>query len=279
MSYKVVIDSCGELLDEWKQDPRFESVALTLSVDGVNIIDDETFDQADFLKRVAECPECPKSACPSPERYMRAFDCEAEHVYAVTLSAELSGSYNSAVLGKNLLQEDHPDRQIHIFNSKSASVGQTLIAMKIQECEEAGLPFEQVIETVDAYIEQQHTFFVLDNLETLRKNGRLSKVKALVASALKIKPVMGSTEEGAICQLDQARGMNKALVKMAQAIVEKTADSGQKTLAISHCNCHERAILLKNVLEERMPIKKIVILDTAGVSSMYANDGGVIVAV
>lgn len=279
MSYKVVIDSCGELLDEWKQDPLFESVALTLSVDGVNIIDDETFDQADFLKRVAECPECPKSACPSPERYMRAFDCEAEHVYAVTLSAELSGSYNSAVLGKNLLQEDHPDRQIHIFNSKSASVGQTLIAMKIQECEEAGLPFEQVIETVDAYIEQQHTFFVLDNLETLRKNGRLSKVKALVASALKIKPVMGSTEEGAICQLDQARGMNKALVKMAQAIVEKTADSGQKTLAISHCNCHERAILLKNALEERMPIKKIVILDTAGVSSMYANDGGVIVAV
>ena len=279
MSYKVVIDSCGELLDEWKQDPRFESVALTLSVDGVNIIDDETFDQADFLKRVAECPECPKSACPSPERYMRAFDCEAEHVYAVTLSAELSGSYNSAVLGKNLLQEDHPDRQIHIFNSKSASVGQTLIAMKIQECEEAGLPLEQVIETVDAYIEQQHTFFVLDNLETLRKNGRLSKAKALVASALKIKPVMGSTEEGAICQLDQARGMNKALVKMAQAIVEKTADSGQKTLAISHCNCHERAILLKNALEERMPIKKIVILDTAGVSSMYANDGGVIVAV
>ena len=279
MSYKVVIDSCGELLDEWKQDPRFESVALTLSVDGVNIIDDETFDQADFLKRVAECPECPKSACPSPERYMRAFDCEAEHVYAVTLSAELSGSYNSAVLGKNLLQEDHPDRQIHIFNSKSASVGQTLIAMKIQECEEAGLPFEQVIETVDAYIEQQHTFFVLDNLETLRKNGRLSKVKALVASALKIKPVMGSTEEGAICQLDQARGMNKALVKMAQAIVEKTADSGQKTLAISHCNCHVRAILLKNALEERMPMKKIVILDTAGVSSMYANDGGVIVAV
>ena len=279
MSYKIVIDSCGELLDEWKQDPRFESVALTLSVDGVNIIDDETFDQADFLKRVAECPECPKSACPSPERYMRAFDCEAEHVYAVTLSAELSGSYNSAVLGKNLLQEDHPDRQIHIFNSKSASVGQTLIAMKIQECEEAGLPFEQVIETVDAYIEQQHTFFVLDNLETLRKNGRLSKVKALVASALKIKPVMGSTEEGAICQLDQARGMNKALVKMAQIIVEKTADSGQKTLAISHCNCHERAILLKNALEERMPMKKIVILDTAGVSSMYANDGGVIVAV
>lgn len=279
MSYKIVIDSCGELLDEWKNKEQFESVALTLNVGGENIIDDETFDQADFLKKVAECPECPKSACPSPERYMKAFDCDADHIYAVTLSAELSGSYNSAVLGSNLLNEEKPGRQIHVFNSKSASVGQTLIAMKIQECEEAGYSFEKVIETVDDYIAGQHTFFVLDNLETLRKNGRLSKVKALVASALKIKPVMGSTDEGSICQLDQARGINRALVKMAEQIVEKTQNSETKTLAISHCNCHERAVLLRNALQERMKVKNIIILDTAGVSSMYANDGGVIVAV
>ena len=279
MSYKIIIDSCGELLEEWKNNEHFESVALTLNVGGENIIDDETFDQADFLKKVAACPECPKSACPSPERYMRAFDCDADHIYAVTLSAELSGSYNSAVLGSNLLNEEKPGRQIHVFNSRSASVGQTLIAMKIQECEEAGYSFDKVIETVDAYIAGQHTFFVLDNLETLRKNGRLSKAKALVASALKIKPVMGSTDEGSICQLDQARGMNKALVKMAEQIVAKTQDSETKTLAISHCNCHERAVLLRNALQERMNVKDIVILDTAGVSSMYANDGGIIVAV
>lgn len=279
MSYKIIIDSCGELLDEWKKDEHFESVALTLNVGGESIIDDETFDQADFLKKVAASPECPKSACPSPERYMKAFDCDADHIYAVTLSAELSGSYNSAVLGRNLLEEEKPGRKIHIFNSKSASIGQTLIGMKIQECEEAGYSFEKVIETVDEYIAGQHTFFVLDNLETLRKNGRLSKVKALVASALKIKPVMGSTDEGNICQLDQARGINRALVKMAGQIAEKTQNSEEKVLAISHCNCHERAILLKNALQEKMPLKKIVVLDTAGVSSMYANDGGVIVAV
>ena len=279
MSYKIIIDSCGELLDEWKKDEHFESVALTLNVGGESIIDDETFDQADFLKKVAASPECPKSACPSAERYMKAFDCDADHIYAVTLSAELSGSYNSAVLGRNLLEEEKPGRKIHIFNSKSASIGQTLIGMKIQECEEAGYSFEKVIETVDEYIAGQHTFFVLDNLETLRKNGRLSKVKALVASALKIKPVMGSTDEGNICQLDQARGINKALVKMAGQIAEKTQNSEKKVLAISHCNCHERAILLKNALQEKMPLKNIVVLDTAGVSSMYANDGGVIVAV
>jgi len=276
LSYKIIIDSCGEFIEEWKEDSRFESVPLTLNVGGEMIIDDETFDQESFIKKVAACPECPKSACPSPERYMKAYDCDADHIYAVTLSSELSGSYNSAVLGKNLLLEEHPEKKVYVFNSRSASVGETLIGMKIQECEENGLSFEETIEAVEAYIESQNTFFVLDDLETLRKNGRLSKVKSLVASALKIKPVMGSTPEGTICQLDQARGINKALVKMSQNIVVKAENSQDKVLAISHCNCRERAELLKNALLEKISVKDVVILDTAGVSTMYANNGGVI---
>lgn len=276
MSYKIVIDSCGEFLEEWKKDRSFESVPLTLNVGGEMIIDDETFDQSSFIKKVADSPECPKSACPSPERYMKAYDCEADHIYVVTLSSELSGSYNSAVLGKNLFLEEQPEKLVHVFNSRSASVGETLIGMKIQECEEKGFSFDETVKKVEAYIEGQNTFFVLDDLETLRKNGRLSKVKSLVASALKIKPVMGSTPEGTICQLDQARGMNKALVKMVQHIVEKAENSEEKVLAISHCNCKDRAELLKNALLEKINVKDVVILDTAGVSTMYANNGGII---
>ena len=279
MSYKIAIDSCGELLDEWKNDERIESIPLTLTVGGENIIDDATFDQKDFLKKVADCPECPKSACPSPERYMKAYECEAEHIYAVTLSAELSGSYNSAILGKNLLLEEQPEKKVHVFNSKSASGGQSLIAMKIIECEEKGLSFGEVVSEVEKYIEEMSTFFVLENLETLRKNGRLSRVKALVASALKIKPVMGSTPEGTICQLDQARGMNKAIVKMVDHIGEKGINIPEKTVAITHCNCPERAKMLEEAIREKLNPAKIVVMDTAGVSRMYANDGGVLVAV
>ena len=279
MSYKIAIDSCGELLDEWKNDERIESIPLTLTVGGENIIDDATFDQKDFLKKVADCPECPKSACPSPERYMKAYECDAEHIYAVTLSAELSGSYNSAILGKNLFLEEQPEKKVHVFNSKSASGGQSLIAMKIVECEEKGLSFEEVVSEVEKYIEEMNTFFVLENLETLRKNGRLGRVKALVASALKIKPVMGATPEGTICQLDQARGMNKAIVKMVDHIGEKGINIPEKTVAITHCNCPERAKMLEEAIREKLNPAKIVVMDTAGVSSMYANDGGVIVAV
>ena len=279
MSYKIVIDSCGELLNQWKQDKHFQSVPLTLTVGSENILDDSTFDQADFLQKVAACPECPKSACPSPESYRRAFDCDAERVYCVTLSSELSGSYNSAVLGASLLHEENKNKKIHVFNSCSASVGQTLIAMKILQCEESGLPFEDVISVVNKYIEEQHTFFVLENLETLRKNGRIRRVKSLVASALKIKQIMGATSEGTICQLDQARGMNKALVKMVDKIMEATVNSENRILAISHCNSPKRAYMLRDAIQERMKLADIVVLDTAGVSSMYANDGGIIVAV
>lgn len=277
MSFHIVADSCCELTADMKKRGNIEIAPLTLEVGGESILDDETFDQKYFLKRVAECPECPKSACPSPDYFRKSFLNGAERCYAVTLSAQLSGSYNSAVLGANLAQEENENLKIHVFNSRSASIGETLIVKKIVECEEAGMSFERVVETVELYISTQHTYFVLENLETLRKNGRLSKAKALVASALKIKPVMGSTPEGDIVQLDQARGINRALMKMVDAVVNDAQHVETKTLAVSHCNCPERAEMVKEALLERLAVQDVFVLDTQGVSSMYANDGGIII--
>ncbi len=279
MSYKVIVDSCGELTEEMKASGDFETASLTMEVGGVRIMDDASFDQADFLRRVAECPESPKSSCPSPEDYMEKYRCEAERVYAVTLTAELSGSYNSAVLAKNLYIEEYGEKNIHVFNSRSASIGETLIAMKVQECEETGMTFEQVVDTVERYIDGQHTYFVLENLDTLRKNGRLTGIKSLVAGALNIKPVMAATPEGTICQIGQARGIKKALAKMADQIAEETQEAEEKILAISNCNCRERAREVERMLLAKMKVKASFIIDTAGISSMYANDGGIIVVV
>ncbi len=279
MSYKIIVDSCGELTEEMKASGNYETASLEIDVEGHHIVDDETFDQAAFLRLVAEARECPKSSCPSPERYMEAYSCAAEHVYAVTLSAELSGSYNSAVLGKNLYHEEYGEKDIYVFNSRSASVGETLIALKIAECEEKGMEFAEVIEAVEAYIDGQNTYFVLETLDTLRKNGRLTGLKAVVATALNIKPVMGATPQGTICQVGQARGIKKALVKMVDHVIEDLKDSKEKVLAISHCNCRERAEGVKKVLLERIKVKDVIILDTAGISSMYASDGGVILVV
>ncbi len=278
--YKIVIDSCGELSEDLKADGHFCTVPLLLDVDGYQITDDETFNQRDFLQRVKACIHSPKSSCPSPERYMSAYEGEAEHVYVVTLSGKLSGSYNSAVLATDLYHEEHEDsKQIHVFNSKSASIGETLIGLKIQELEESGASFEEIVTEVESYISSMNTFFVIETLETLRKAGRLSGLKAFVANTLNIKPVMGSTKEGTIQQLGQARGMKKALSKMVEDMLKVTKNCENRVLAISHCNCPERAQFVKEAIEKVAKFKKIVIVNTAGVSSMYANEGGVILSV
>ena len=278
MSYKIVVDSCCELPEELCKDSRFERVPLGLEVGEYQILDDDHFDQALFLKKVAECPLCPKSSCPSPERFMEAYCVEAEHIYVVTLSSHLSGSYNSAVLGKNLYEETYGEKKIHIVDSESASCGETQIALKLMELEEAGFPFEEIVERIEAFRDAMNTYFVLDNLETLRKNGRLSRVKALVATTLSIKPVMGA-EKGTIIQRGQSIGMKKALSKMVDLIVEEAKESASKRLTITHCNAPARAEAVKKMILEKLEFKETIVLDTAGISSMYANDGGVIVAV
>lgn len=278
--YQIVIDSCGELTEEQKNDGHFSTVPLELEVDGVCIRDDESFNQLDFIQRVKRSIRGPKSSCPSPESYMRAYEGEGENVYVITLSSKLSGSYNSAQLGAKLYNEEHEEKKnIHVFNSRSASIGETLIGCKVQELEESGLSFAEVVKGTEEYIGSMNTFFVLETLETLRKAGRLSNLKALVANTLNIKPVMGSTKEGAIQQLGQARGMTKALKKMVDNMLAVTKNCENRILAISHCNCPERAELVKQMIEKLAKFKRIVIVNTAGVSTMYANDGGIILAV
>lgn len=279
MSYKIIVDSCCELPDEYKNDPRFERVPLTLDVGDYQVLDDEHFDQREFLDKVAAYPKCPKSACPSPERYRDAYRTDVEHIYCITLSSHLSGSYNSAVLGKNLYEEEYGKKDIYVCDSESASIGETQLAMKFMEWEEEGtMTFAQIIEKAEAFRDAMSTYFVLDNLETLRKNGRLSGVKALIASTLSIKPVMGAIK-GVIIQKGQSVGIKKALAKMADIIVSEGKNLDVKVLYISHCNCPARAKLVKELLLARSKFKDVKILDTAGVSSMYANDGGVIVAI
>ena len=100
-----------------------------------------------------------------------------------------------------------------------------------------------------------------------------------MASALNIKPVMAATPQGTICQLGKSRGINKALAKMVDFVMEQVGNAEEKTLAISHCNCYERAVSVKKMLEDRGKFKEVIILDTRGISTMYASDGGIIVVV
>ena len=277
MSFHIVCDSCTDLTEEDLKKGCYTLVPLTLLVDGEEIIGDETFDQADFLAKVAASKESVKSACPAPESYMEAYS-KADDIYVVTLSAELSGSYNSAVLGKNLYEEENGTKNIHVVNSRGCAATQVLIARKLNEYASQGMPFEEVVDKIEEYTTSLRTYFVLETLEVLRKNGRLSRLSATIAGALNIKPVMIGTRDGVIQKAAQARGMKKALAKMVEHMGSEGRDLTRRQFVISHCNCYERAVYVKELIKKHLHAEDVDIVDTKGVSSLYACDGGIIVS-
>ena len=277
MRYKIIGDSCLDLTKEMRKDPCYSMIPLTLVVGERHFVDDETFDQKEFIKVVKEYPECPKSACPSPEMFKEAYCCEEENVFVITLSAALSGSYNSAVLARSLYEEEHGKKNILVLDSKSASSGQLNSAMYIRELGDQGLEVDEICETASAYRDRMNTYFVLESLDTLKKNGRLTGLQAFFATKLNIKPVMGA-DNGTIIKLDQARGIQKALQRMAEIAVKEAGTTKDKRLVIAHCNAPERAQFMKEKLCSMAEFKEVVITDTCGVSTVYANDGGVILA-
>ena len=277
MSFKIVVDSCCDLTPSHMKEGPFTRVPLTLHVGESVMIDDAFFDQADLLWRMKESQTPPKTACPSPAQYMDAFDCGADDIYVVTLSALLSGSHNAAAQARMLWLEDHPRTNIHIFNSCSASAGEVLTALKIRELAGSGMDFTTVVSQVSRYINDLETLFVLEDLDNLRKNGRLSKLQALVTSTLHIKLLLGATPEGEICKKGQALSVKQAMSKMTALMAADPGHVG-KRLAIVHCNCLERAYHLRELILKQCRFSDIIIGETGGISTVYANDGGIVTA-
>ena len=278
MGFKIVVDSCCDLIGQMLKDPHFVKVPLTIRSNGSSFIDNETFDQADLLWAMKQSDDAPATACPSPQSYLDAYQgLEDEDVYVVTLSALLSGSHNSAEQAKLLMEEDHPNKNVYVFNSCSASSGEVLVALKVRELAESGAPFKHVVREVEQFIYQMQTMFVLETLENLRKNGRLTRLQSVITGALKIKLLMAATPEGEICKLGQMLSMKQALSKMVDHMANDPAHAG-RTLAICHCNCLDRAFQVKAMAEQRCKFAHILILEAGGITSVYANDGGIVTA-
>lgn len=277
MSFTIIADSSCDLTPELRADPVFRLIPLTIRVDGRDFLDDEHLDTDEMLDAMAASDGPSSTSCPSPGDYLEAYRAAEGDIYVVTLSAMLSGSHNSAWQAACLLREEQPERNVHIFNSCSASSGEVLLARKICELARTGLPFAEVVRQTDQTAREMNTLFVLENLDNLRKNGRLTKVQSLLTGALRIKLVMGATPEGEICKRGQALSIKQALGKLAELMSSDPKHVG-KRLVIAHCRCPDRARLLKDLVLERCFFADAVITATRGLSSYYANSGGIITA-
>ncbi len=275
MVRRLIADSCADLTPEKKTWTGVRYVPLTLTVDKEEILDDENFCQKSFLEKLKKSEECPRSACPSPERYMREFE-GADEIFIVTLSKHLSGSYQSAMLAKQLYQEEHPEIKIEVVDSQSASVGESILLLKLRSLTER-FNFEETVKKIKAFRDSAQTKFVLEDLEVFIKNGRLTQVQAILCNALNIKPLLGG-EKGQIVKLDQARGVERTLKKLVESVVADVKEATTRTLAIAHCNHPARAEEVRRMIMSRVPFMECMIVNTGGLSTMYANEGGIIVA-
>lgn len=277
MSVKIVADSCCDLNQELRKQMNIKIAPLTIQLDGQVYKDDEHLDIDSFIAKMRASSEIPKTACPSPKEFMDAYKGE-ESVFVVTLSSALSGTYKSAVLARDMFLEEAQKKFIHVFDSFSASVGETLISLKISEMTKKSLEDSQIVEKVNEYIKGMKTFFMLETLENLVKAGRISPIVAKVTSILNVRPIMAGTEEGTIKVHEKVIGAKRAFKRFIEVIGEGETNFEDRILGIAHCNCLEKALEFKNEVLKRYKFKDIIIVKTAGISSVYANEGGLVIA-
>ncbi len=276
MTYRLICDSCTDLPPEVLQDPHITKVPLSIQVGAETVVDDESFRQKELLQKMRAWPDAPKTACPSPSTYLERLIEDGDN-YIVTLSAALSGSYNAAAQALAIYREEGGRANVHVFNSRSAVSGQAQIALLVRDLAGAGLPFAQVVEQAEAYISRMQTLFVLENLDNLRKNGRLTKVQALVTGALRVKLLCGATRGGEIERLGQGLSVRQTLARMVSRMAADPDHAGRR-LIITHCNCPERAEHVRELVRQRCQFREILIAPAGGIATVYADDGGIVVA-
>lgn len=276
MNYKIVADSSCDMNEDLDKIMDVSLVPFKIDIDSDSYIDDENIDLKEMTRKMKASPNPIKTSCPSPGDFAAKYR-ESDNVFVVTISEQLSGTYNSAILAKDMIMEEFKDKFIHVFNSKSASIGETLVALKINECIEEKLSNSQIVEKVEKFIEDMKTYFISEDLSNLIKNGRISKTKGLIINALNIKPIMRATDDGNIDLVDKARGSKKAFKRLVEIISESGVRFEDRILAISHANALQKALDLKEDLK-KLNFKEIIIVETKGLSTGYVNDGGIIVA-
>lgn len=276
MKRKIIVDSCCDLTPSVKERFGVTSVPLTMHLGDKEFVDDDELDKANFMDEMAACKGRVGSASPASILYQEVME-SLQNSFVITLSSKLSGSYDSARMAQKAAEEN-PEVKTHVFDSKSASAGETLLAIKLGEILERDTPDAQIVPAFTRFIDEMKTYFVLENYDNLRKNGRLGLVTEKLISVLGIRMLMGTDGCGNIAVHGKARGAKQIVEKMLGFIEKSGKKCEGENLVISHCNNPELAQRLSAAIEKRFPFKEIFVVPTGGLSSLYADNQGLVMA-
>lgn len=277
MDTKIVVDSGIDFNDEIEQDKELLGIIpFKIIIDEIDYID-RKLDTNQLIEKMKESKIKILTACPSPNDFMNAYK-ECKNIFVVTISSKLSGSYNSAMVAKDMIKEFLPEHNIHVFDCKSAAAGETLVMLKVKQLLKEKLPYAQIIEKTNHYIDNLKTFFVLESYDNLVKNGRISNFKALLGSVLHIVPIMGANGNGEIVLKEKVRGQKRAIDRLVDMLGESNIDFKNTILSITHVNAKEKAENIKAEIQKRYSFQDILVVRAGGLSTVYADDGGIVIA-
>lgn len=272
MKFKIVADSSCDLRNDYIQDENvsFEIVPLTINIDGESYVDDETLRVDEMLLKIKNSKEAAKTSCPSPYFFTKSYE-EAEYVFVVTISSRLSGTYNAAYLGAI-----DANSKVHVIDSKGTSGMMILLVDKLYALIKEGFSFESIIEEIEKYQKNLNLLFVLDKFDNLVKNGRMSKLTAIAATALFIKPLC-IANDGQIGIYEKPRTMKASLIRLVNNIGVLCKDFSNRCY-ITHCKNEENANKVKDMIVEKYNFKEVIVLEMKGLCSFYALENGIIVS-
>lgn len=253
---------------------EFATVPLKISTDEREFVDDMTLDVKEMVTYLGGYKGRSGTACPSVADWVEAFG-DAEEVFCFTITSSLSGSYNAARLAKDDYEAEHPGRRVHIFDTLSAGPEMTILIEKLADMVEQGADFDTICNEITAYMQRTGLMFSLQSLKNLANNGRVSPVVAKFAGALGIRVVGRASDKGELDPQDKCRGEKKALQKIVSRMKELNYAGGK--VRIDHCDNPAAAEQLMHMLLQEYPQADIVIGETYGLCSFYAEIGGLMI--
>lgn len=272
MKYKIVADSSADILT--LADVSFASAPLKINIGERIFVDDAKLDVMEMVDVLRAYKGRTTTACPNTEEYLEAFG-DADRVFCITISSNLSGSFNAARLAKEQYEEEYPDRKVHIIDSLSAGSELAMIAEKLRDMILDRVGFEAMVEKITAYHEKLGTMFVLQSVHNLANNGRLNPAIAALVGMLGIRMVGKASDVGTLELTDKCRGDKRALSQLFKTMKEMGFAGG--LVRIHHCANETNAKILSEHILGEFPAAKVIIGKLGGLCSYYAEYGGMIV--
>lgn len=269
---KIVADSSCDLLSLDNVD--FSSTPLKITADGKNYVDDDTLDVDAMVNFLYQYKGKSQSACPSAGEWLDAFE-GADDVFCLTITRNLSGSYNSALSAKQIYESENEGKRVYIFDTLSTGPEITLCIEKIRECMLAGMTYEDICDTVSKYLKSTGLIFMLKSVKTLANNGRVSPIVAKLVGIAGIRIIGKASDEGTLETLHKCKGDEKSLKTIMESLVSEGYTGGK--VSIGHCQNLEISEKLRDMILAAYKTAKIEIHKLCGLCSFYAEKGGVLI--